>query len=57
MNKHQKMCETCKELSEEKNEVSISEIEIAGWYYHWHRPILYCPVCGKRIIHENTSDK
>ncbi len=48
-------CETCKELNEEKEIVTITEIKISGCYYNWYRDILYCPTCGKRITHKTES--
>lgn len=51
-------CETCEELNEELKDVYISEIKIAdAGYFNWHREILYCPTCGKRITHKKDIKK
>jgi len=48
-------CKTCEELNEEKEQVRITEVKISGLYYHWYKDILYCPTCGKRIIHRKED--
>ena len=50
-------CRTCEELNEETKYVYICGIKIgAAGYFSWHRKILYCPTCGKRIIHKTESE-
>lgn len=48
-------CETCKELNEEKEQVTITEIRISGGYYNWYRDVLYCPTCGRKITHKQKG--
>lgn len=49
-------CTTCKELNEEKNEISIDSIYIqSAGYYNWHRVIKFCPDCGK-ILDKYSSN-
>ena len=45
-----KMCNTCKELNEEKERIKVSEIYIerAG-YYSYNMPVIHCPVCGNML--------
>lgn len=51
-------CRTCEELNEETKDVYICGIKIgAAGYFSWHRKILYCPTCGKRIIHKTESEE
>lgn len=50
-------CETCEELNEEKEQVTITEIRISGGYYNWYRYVLYCPTCGKRITHKQKGKR
>jgi hypothetical protein len=49
-------CEICKDLNEEKEQVAISVVKIAGWYYHWGCDIMYCPACGKKITHKTEGE-
>lgn len=49
-------CETCEELNEEKDLVTITGIRISGGYYNWCRDILYCPTCGKRIKRKTKGE-
>ena len=44
------MCNTCKELNEEKERFKVSEIYIerAG-YYSYNMPVIHCPVCGNML--------
>ena len=50
-------CETCEGLNEEElGSVNISEIRINGaGYYNYHRQILYCPTCGKKLTGPNKK--
>lgn len=50
-------CIVCKELNEEKEQVTIVEVKIAGWYYLWGCDILYCPACGKKITHKTKKER
>lgn len=49
-------CEVCKDLNEEKEQVTITEVKIAGWYYLWGCDIMYCPMCRKKITHKIEGD-
>lgn len=44
-----KHCEYCKDLNEEKEDIEISELFIQHSYYEYYMPIIYCPVCGKKL--------
>ena len=50
-------CKICKELNEEKEQVTITEVKIAGWYYHWGCDVMYCPACGRKITHKTGSEE
>lgn len=50
-------CETCEELNKEKEQATIVEIKIEGWYYLWCCDILHCPTCGKKITHSGKRIK
>ena len=44
------MCKYCDELNEEKEKITVDEIQLhpSGWY-NYHIPIYCCPVCGTRL--------
>ena len=52
-------CKTCEELNEEElGSVNISELRINGaGYYNYHRQILYCPSCGKKLTGPRKKKK
>ena len=59
MTEQANMCKTCEELNEEElGSVNISEIRINGaGYYNYHRQILYCPTCGKKLTGPRKTKK
>lgn len=49
MSKKKEVCQRCIDLNEAKEAVTVSEVRIAGSFYHYFMFVRYCPECGRKL--------